>query len=135
LIKVYDHLLFADITGASAVFEWAEGELHIIRKGQDENYQVITNYWLSNPSLGGYPCDRYNTVADQLQSHTSAAISKKNIFYDYWILWISGICILAYITLSLVKKIKRENGRHCPVLRCSLSCHVCVHQTVQHGFG
>jgi choloylglycine hydrolase len=62
-----DHLLFTDSTGASAVFEWMEGELHIIRKGDDENYQVITNYWLTNPSLGGYPCDRYNTAVDLLQ--------------------------------------------------------------------
>ena len=66
----YDHLLFADNTGASAVFEWVEGELHIIRKGRDENYQVITNYWITNPSLGGYPCDRYNTAADLLQSNS-----------------------------------------------------------------
>jgi len=66
----YDHLMFADYTGASAVFEWVEGELHIIRKGQDENYQVITNYWLTNPSLGGYPCDRYNTVVELLQNHS-----------------------------------------------------------------
>lgn len=64
----YDHLMFTDITGASAVFEWVEGELHIIRRSKDENYQVITNYWLTNPSLGGYPCDRYNTAVDLLQN-------------------------------------------------------------------
>ncbi len=62
-----DHILFADSTGASAVFEWMEGKLHIIRKGHDENYQVVTNYWLTDPSLGGYPCDRYNTAVDLLQ--------------------------------------------------------------------
>ncbi len=197
-----DHLMFTDSTGASAVFEWVEGELHIIRKGQDENYQVITNYWLTNPSLGGYPCNRYNTVVDLLQnqspsiescaailnstkqnwgeggtlysniynlSHkeiyvfnrgimnqackidmeetfqsmqagtqvsndlneltysnlsngnlqetdsntmpesdgdveTSVATPIKSSFYDNWILWISGVCILAYIVFSLVKK-------------------------------
>jgi hypothetical protein len=68
----YDHLIFVDNTGNSAVFEWVEGELHIIHKGQDENYQVITNYWLTNPSLGGYPCDRYNTAVDLLQNHSSS---------------------------------------------------------------
>lgn len=66
----YDHLLFADSTGASAVFEWVEGELHIIHKSQNEKYQVVTNFWLTNPSLGGYPCERYNTVTDMLQSQT-----------------------------------------------------------------
>lgn len=65
-----DHLLFTDSTGASSVFEWMEGELHIIRKGHDENYQVVTNYWLTDPSLGGYPCDRYNTVVDLLQKQS-----------------------------------------------------------------
>lgn len=65
-----DHLLFSDSTGASAVFEWMEGELHIIRKGQYDNYQVVTNYWLTDPSLGGYPCNRYNTVVDLLQKQT-----------------------------------------------------------------
>jgi choloylglycine hydrolase len=65
-----DHLLFTDSTGASAVFEWMEGELHISRKGHDEKYQVITNYWLTNPSLGGYPCNRYNTAVDLLQKQS-----------------------------------------------------------------
>lgn len=73
----YDHLLFADSTGDSAVFEWVEGELHIIRKGQDENYQVITNFWLTDPSMGRYPCDRYNTAVDILQNQ-SPSINQKN---------------------------------------------------------
>lgn len=66
----YDHLIFADSTGASAVFEWVEGELRIVRKSQDEKYQAVTNFWLTDPSLGGYPCDRYDTVVDFLQNHT-----------------------------------------------------------------
>ena len=65
-----DHLLFTDSTGASAVFEWMKGKLHIIRKGHDENYQVVTNYWFTDPSLGGYPCDRYSTAVDLLQKQS-----------------------------------------------------------------
>jgi hypothetical protein len=65
-----DHLLFTDSTGASAVFEWMGGKLHIIRKGNDEKYQVVTNYWFTDPSLGGYPCDRYNTAVDLLQKQS-----------------------------------------------------------------
>lgn len=75
-----DHLMFTDSTGASAVFEWVEGELHIIHKGQDENYQVISNYWLTDPSLGGYPCDRYNTVVDLLQNQSPSIESCAAIF-------------------------------------------------------
>lgn len=66
----FDHLLFADSTGASAVFEWVKGKLHIIHKAHDENYQVVTNYWLTDPSLGGYPCNRYNTAVDLLQKQS-----------------------------------------------------------------
>ncbi len=65
-----DHLLFTDATGASAVFEWMEGDIHIIHKGHDENYQVITNYWLADPSLGGYPCDRHDTAVELLQKQS-----------------------------------------------------------------
>jgi choloylglycine hydrolase len=65
-----DHLLFTDFTGDCAVFEWMEGKLHIIRKGDDENYQVVTNYWLTDPSIGGYPCNRYNTAVDLLQKQS-----------------------------------------------------------------
>ncbi len=63
----YDHLLFADSSGDSVVLEWMENELHILRKG-DQAYQLITNYWLSNPSLGGYPCRRYTAAEEVLKS-------------------------------------------------------------------
>lgn len=61
-----DHLLFADALGNAAVFEWVEDEFRIIPKDTKKNYQTITNFWLSNPSLGGYPCSRYNTVEEAL---------------------------------------------------------------------
>lgn len=63
----YDHLLFADPSGDSVVLEWMENELHILRK-EDQAYQLITNYWLSNPSLGGYPCNRYTAAEELLKS-------------------------------------------------------------------
>ncbi len=62
----YDHLLFADSTGDSVVLEWMENELHILRKG-DQPYQLVTNYWLTDPSLGGYPCSRFDTAEELLQ--------------------------------------------------------------------
>lgn len=68
----YDHLMFADSSGDSVVLEWMENELHILRKG-DQPYQLITNYWLSNPSLGGYPCSRYDT-AEKLLKNTEPSV-------------------------------------------------------------
>lgn len=64
----YDHLLFADASGDVAVFEWVNNEFKIIRKDAAKQYQVITNFWLSDPSLGGYPCSRYNTIDETLSS-------------------------------------------------------------------
>ncbi len=55
-----DHLLFADASGKSAVFEWMQGQLHIIRK--EQSYQLITNFWLTDKSLGNYPCSRFSTA-------------------------------------------------------------------------
>jgi choloylglycine hydrolase len=60
-----DHLLFADASGKSAVFEWMEGKLHIIPK--DQSYQLITNFWLTDKSLGNYPCSRFSTADTMLK--------------------------------------------------------------------
>ncbi|MFA9381033.1 MAG: carcinine hydrolase/isopenicillin-N N-acyltransferase family protein [Acetanaerobacterium sp.] len=58
-----DHLLLADASGDSVVLEWMNGELHVIPREQD--YQLVTNFWLTDPSLGGYPCARYD-AAEQM---------------------------------------------------------------------
>lgn len=65
-----DHLLFADAEGNSAVFEWIKGEEHLFWKNEDENSQVVTNFWLEDYSLGGYPCARYDTAVKMLQSES-----------------------------------------------------------------
>ncbi len=69
----YDHLLFADSTGDSVVLEWMANELHIIRKGE-EAYQLVTNFWLTDPSLGGYPCRRY-AAAEELLKQEEATVA------------------------------------------------------------
>ena len=35
----------------------------------DSNYQVLTNFYHSDPDLGGYPCWRYETANDMLSSN------------------------------------------------------------------
>ncbi|HKM35740.1 MAG TPA: hypothetical protein VJY54_13510 [Lachnospiraceae bacterium] len=63
-----DHLLFADALGNVAVFEWVEDKFHVIWKDAEKKHQVITNFWLSDPTLGGYPCSRYNMVEEALST-------------------------------------------------------------------
>ena len=50
-------ILVADKSGNSVVFEWEKGKLKVIRK--TGRYQLITNFLLSKPDLGGSPCPRF----------------------------------------------------------------------------
>jgi hypothetical protein len=54
------HILVADRTGDSVVFEWPKGKLQMTRKRG--RYQLMTNFLLSNPKAGDYPCPRF--IAD-----------------------------------------------------------------------
>jgi Acyl-coenzyme A:6-aminopenicillanic acid acyl-transferase len=54
------HFLVADRSGDSVVFEWPHGKLEMTRKRG--RYQLITNFLLSDPEAGNYPCPRY--IAD-----------------------------------------------------------------------
>ena len=55
-----EHLMLADKSGDSCVVEYSGGKLHIIRN--DAEYQFVTNFHLSDPSLGWYPCERYRKL-------------------------------------------------------------------------
>lgn len=68
-----DHLLFTDQSGASIVIEWINGEMIVIEK--NANYQLVTNFWLSNPELGGYPCDRYNAAKTFLEEDNELTVA------------------------------------------------------------
>jgi len=56
-------LMFADKRGYFVIVEGDE----IIWK--TTYYLVCTNFYHSNPSLGGYPCWRYETAVDMLEEH------------------------------------------------------------------
>lgn len=60
------HLLFADKSGNSTVVEWVGSAFKVIHK--TGAYQIITNFLLSQPELGGFPCPRYNRVDEQLKA-------------------------------------------------------------------
>jgi len=57
-----NQILIVDRTGDSAIIEGDE----IIRKEGD--FQVCTNFLLSHPELGGYPCWRYDTAVSMLEN-------------------------------------------------------------------
>lgn len=58
------HMMFGDKTGKAVVVEWVNGErkLHWIK----DNKLIMTNYLLSEPELGNYPCYRYNSIEDRI---------------------------------------------------------------------
>ena len=56
------HLLVADHSGDSVVFEWYQGKVRMTRKRG--RYQLMTNFLLSDPKAGNYPCPRY--IADTM---------------------------------------------------------------------
>jgi len=61
-VFAYGHLLFADATGASAVME---GDTFIRGEG---DHQVMTNFALSAPELGYWPCPRYDLIEEGLST-------------------------------------------------------------------
>ena len=73
LIKQYNieslnrnHVMLVDSSGNSAVIEWGPDSLAIIYKTGD--YQVVTNFNLSDPNLAGtYPCWRYDKATEMLK--------------------------------------------------------------------
>ncbi|MFC2155093.1 hypothetical protein ACFLRB_01200 [Acidobacteriota bacterium] len=60
--------LVGDSGGTSVI---VEGDGYILKNGR---YQVLTNFYQSNPSLGGYPCQRYDTAVDMLENNKTYSI-------------------------------------------------------------
>ncbi len=58
------HLMFGDKTGKAVVVEWVNGErkLHWI----ENNKLIMTNYLLSEPEAGNFPCYRYESIVERI---------------------------------------------------------------------
>lgn len=61
------HLLIADKSGESVIIEWNNGNLITIES--DENFQVITNFWLNDKEAGYFPCERFNMAESYLKEN------------------------------------------------------------------
>ncbi len=72
ILFIQSHIMLVDRSGNSAVIEWVDGEIKILRKIND--CQVITNFWLSRPDLGNYPCPRYNSVTAMIEKEKEVSV-------------------------------------------------------------
>jgi hypothetical protein len=66
-----EHLIFADRTGKSCVFEYTKGSLKVIQ--DTSRAQHITNFNLSDKESGWYPCERYARLERSLKDKTVRA--------------------------------------------------------------
>jgi len=72
ILFIRSHIMLVDKSGNSAVVEWVDGEFKVLKKKED--CQVITNFWLSHPELGNYPCTRYNTVVEMMKNRNEISV-------------------------------------------------------------
>ena len=58
------HMMLGDKTGKAVVIEWVNGErkLHWI----ENNKLIMTNYLLSEPEAGNFPCYRYKSIEEKI---------------------------------------------------------------------
>lgn len=73
ILFIRSHIMLADRQGHSAVVEWVDGEMRVLRENQD--CQVITNFWLSHPALGNAPCPRYRKVMEMLENTKEISVA------------------------------------------------------------
>ena len=66
------HFLVADKSGNSAVCEWIKGKLKVVRK--KGRCQLMTNFLLSNPDMGNYPCPRFATLSKYFEEAGSPTV-------------------------------------------------------------
>ncbi len=58
------HLLFGDKTGKAVIVEWVNGERKLI--WIKDNKLLMTNYLLTEPEAGNFPCYRYESIQQKI---------------------------------------------------------------------
>ncbi len=81
----YVHLMMADASGDSAIVEWVDGELRIIRR--TGAVQFMTNHFLSKPETAGGPNSRYRrgsqmlvNVSDPLPAFITSVLKEVSVY-------------------------------------------------------
>ncbi|MFP2996905.1 carcinine hydrolase/isopenicillin-N N-acyltransferase family protein [Spongiivirga sp. MCCC 1A20706] len=59
------HMVLGDATGNAVVVEWINGERKLIHI--KDGYLIATNFLLSDPEKGNYPCYRYKSIEQRIQ--------------------------------------------------------------------
>ncbi len=72
ILFIRSHIMLVDKSGSSAVIEWVDGEMRIIKKTKD--FQVMTNFWLSHPQLGNYPCLRFDKATEMIENRNEISV-------------------------------------------------------------
>jgi len=74
--------IFVDKTGDSVIVGGRneENDVDVIRK--HKNYQVVTNFFISRPELGNYPCWRYDRAEAMLEENDDATIENLRSLLD-----------------------------------------------------
>ncbi|MGQ1889099.1 carcinine hydrolase/isopenicillin-N N-acyltransferase family protein [Thermophagus sp. OGC60D27] len=58
------HMMFGDKTGNAVIVEWVDGEKKLHWK--KDNKLIMTNFLLSKPEAGNFPCYRYNSIEHRI---------------------------------------------------------------------
>lgn len=58
------HLMFGDKDGNAVVVEWINGQRKLVHR--ENNWLLMTNFLLSDPEKGNYPCRRFNSIEENL---------------------------------------------------------------------
>lgn len=84
LIKSYncnhfaeEHLLVSDRNDQSCIIEWSGVDYVFLTKYNQ--YQIITNFAISNRKVGWYPCERFNTGEQYLKKIKLAEVNVETI--------------------------------------------------------
>lgn len=64
------HMMFGDKSGKAVVIEWVDGKR--ILHWMEDNKLIMTNYLLSKPEAGNYPCYRYKSIEDRIAEMESS---------------------------------------------------------------
>ena len=58
------HIMFGDKSGKAVIIEWVKGEKKLV--WIQDNQLIMTNYLLTKPKAGNFPCQRYESIENRI---------------------------------------------------------------------